>query len=106
MQNLFLLFAVATRRSPESPRHGGLCPQGALRGRTETGGAGRTARAGKSLVAGILKALLAAVALAAGSAHAIVYDFLPVTITSFNSGFFTSSNGNGIITVTNAGGPW
>jgi HYR domain len=66
----------------------------------------RAPRAGKSPVAGALKALLAVVALAAGSAHAVVYDFLPVTITSFNSGYFTSSNGNGIITVTNTGGPF
>jgi hypothetical protein len=96
-----------TKLTPsELPLCGDLCDQGLPRGGAKTGGAFRTSRSGKSLVAGALKALLAAVALSAGTAHAIVYDFLPVTITSFNSGFYTSSNGNGIITVTNTGGPW
>jgi hypothetical protein len=96
-----------TKPTPsESPLHDGLRSQESPRGGTVSGGDSRTPRAGKSLAAVALKALLAAVVLAAGSAHAIVYDFLPVTITSFNSGYFTSSNGNGIITVTNTGGPW
>jgi hypothetical protein len=45
--------------------------------------------------------------LSAVSSRAIInypVDFLPVTITSINSGLYTSSNGNGIITVTNTGG--
>src|SRR5882672_9589151 len=53
----------------------------------------------------VLKAVLAAVALVAGSAQALNHDFLPVSITGPGAKF-TSPNGNGVITVTNTGGPF
>ncbi|PWU17900.1 MAG: hypothetical protein C5B50_10250 [Verrucomicrobia bacterium] len=53
----------------------------------------------------ILKTLFLAVSLAAVPLRAVNYDFLPVTITGPGAKF-TSPNGNGIITVTNTGGPF
>lgn len=57
--------------------------------------------AARPVVPGRLKAWLASFILAAVSAHAVVYDFLPVTILAGNNtGQFTSINANGFITAT------
>src|SRR3954465_2399057 len=53
----------------------------------------------------LLKTLFLAASIAALPARAITYDFLPVTITGPGAKF-TSPNGNGVITVTNTGGPF
>ncbi|HTY87816.1 MAG TPA: HYR domain-containing protein [Candidatus Acidoferrum sp.] len=47
-------------------------------------------------------AALASVLLTAGPARGVIYDFLPVTITSTNTATFTSQNGNGYILASTA----